>query len=201
MSLKITNSEVDSVSVVELDGRIVLGEESNSLREKLKSMVAAGKKKIVLNVGNITIYRQHGARHIGRWASQRQNPGCLCAPLPAGQKIPRSHASNQAAHRFRRLRYTSGRSRQLPGCHGRRWLRYFSMEGHMGFGTPIQPANCAGLFLLQPPTVRSYHVGHALWAMMKRDRAKTGTLTQKRANLRSAGNDLEAQARLYFLNP
>jgi len=53
MSLKITNSEVGSVSVVELDGRIVLGEESNSLREKLKSMVAAGKKKIVLNVGNI----------------------------------------------------------------------------------------------------------------------------------------------------
>jgi len=53
MSLRITNSEVDSVSVVELDGRIVLGEESNSLREKLKSMVAAGKKKIVLNVGNI----------------------------------------------------------------------------------------------------------------------------------------------------
>ena len=53
MSLKIANSEVDSVSVVELDGRIVLGEESNSLREKLKSMVAAGKKKIVLNLGNI----------------------------------------------------------------------------------------------------------------------------------------------------
>ena len=53
MSLKITNSEVDSLSVVELDGRIVLGEESNSLREKLKSMVAAGKKQIVLNVANI----------------------------------------------------------------------------------------------------------------------------------------------------
>jgi anti-sigma B factor antagonist len=53
MSLKITNSEVDSVSVVELDGSIVLGEESNSLREKLKSMVAAGKKKIVLNMANI----------------------------------------------------------------------------------------------------------------------------------------------------
>jgi len=53
MSLKITNSEVDGASVVELDGRIVLGEESNSLREKLKSLVAAGSKKIVLNVGNI----------------------------------------------------------------------------------------------------------------------------------------------------
>src|SRR6476469_3600709 len=53
MSLKIANSEVDGVTVVELDGRIVLGEESNSLREKLKSLVAAGKKKIVLNVANI----------------------------------------------------------------------------------------------------------------------------------------------------
>jgi anti-sigma B factor antagonist len=53
MSVQMTNSEVDGVSVVELDGRIVLGEESNSLREKLKSLVAAGKKKIVLNVGNI----------------------------------------------------------------------------------------------------------------------------------------------------
>ena len=53
MSLNITNSEVDGVSVLELNGRIVLGEESNSLREKLKSMVAAEKKKIVLNVANI----------------------------------------------------------------------------------------------------------------------------------------------------
>jgi anti-sigma B factor antagonist len=53
MSVRITNSEVDGVSVVELDGRIVMGEENNSLREKLKSLVAAGKKKIVLNVGNV----------------------------------------------------------------------------------------------------------------------------------------------------
>ena len=52
MSLNITNSEVDGVSVLELDGRIVLGEESNSLREKLKSLIAAGKTKIVLNVAN-----------------------------------------------------------------------------------------------------------------------------------------------------
>jgi len=39
--------------VVELDGRIVLGEESNSLREKLKSLIAAGKRKIVLNMANV----------------------------------------------------------------------------------------------------------------------------------------------------
>jgi anti-sigma B factor antagonist len=54
MTVKMTNSEVDGVSVVALDGRIVLGEESNSLREKLKSLIAEGKKKIVLNMANIT---------------------------------------------------------------------------------------------------------------------------------------------------
>ena len=45
MSVKMTNSEVDGVSVVELDGRIVLGEESNSLREKLKSLVVEERRK------------------------------------------------------------------------------------------------------------------------------------------------------------
>jgi anti-sigma B factor antagonist len=53
MTVKMTNSEVDGVSVVTLDGRIVLGEESNSVREKLKSLIAEGKKKIVLNMANI----------------------------------------------------------------------------------------------------------------------------------------------------
>jgi len=53
MPVKIVNREVDGVSVVELDGRIVLGEESNALREKLKSLIAEGKKKIVLNMANI----------------------------------------------------------------------------------------------------------------------------------------------------
>lgn len=53
VTIKMTNSEVDGVSVVTLDGRIVLGEESNSLREKLKSMLVEGKKKIVLNMVNI----------------------------------------------------------------------------------------------------------------------------------------------------
>ncbi len=54
MALKMTNREVDGVAVVALDGRIVLGEESNALREKVKSLMAEGKKKIVLNMDNVT---------------------------------------------------------------------------------------------------------------------------------------------------
>ena len=54
MALKMTNREVEGVSVVALEGRIVLGEESNALREKVKSLLAGGKKSIVLNMDNVT---------------------------------------------------------------------------------------------------------------------------------------------------
>jgi anti-sigma B factor antagonist len=53
MSLHITESVVDGVSLLALSGRIVLGEESNALREKLKSLAASGATKIVLNMAEI----------------------------------------------------------------------------------------------------------------------------------------------------
>jgi anti-sigma B factor antagonist len=60
VALKMTNREVDGVAVVALDGRIVLGEESNALREKVKALIAEGKKKIVLNMDNITFIDSAG---------------------------------------------------------------------------------------------------------------------------------------------
>ena len=54
MALKITDRLVEGVAVLALDGRIVLGEESNALREKVKSLLAAGQKKVVLNMQNVT---------------------------------------------------------------------------------------------------------------------------------------------------
>ena len=60
MALKMTNREVDGVAVVALEGRIVLGEESNALREKVKSMIADGKKKVVLNMQNVTFIDSAG---------------------------------------------------------------------------------------------------------------------------------------------
>ena len=47
MALKITNREVDGIAVLALDGRIVLGEETVALREKVKEQLAAGKKQLV----------------------------------------------------------------------------------------------------------------------------------------------------------
>jgi anti-sigma B factor antagonist len=46
--------------VVTLEGRIVLGEETNALRETVKSLLATGQKKIVLNMDNVTYIDSSG---------------------------------------------------------------------------------------------------------------------------------------------
>ena len=53
MALKITNSETNGTSVMKLDGRIVVGEEDNALRDKLKNLIAEGKKQIILNMSRV----------------------------------------------------------------------------------------------------------------------------------------------------
>ena len=54
MALRMTDRVVSGVDVVDIEGRIVLGEESNAFREKVKSLLAAGKKKIVLNLAQVS---------------------------------------------------------------------------------------------------------------------------------------------------
>ena len=49
----VASREVDGVSVVTPYGRMVFGEQSNAVREKVKSLIAEGKKKIVLNMKDI----------------------------------------------------------------------------------------------------------------------------------------------------
>jgi hypothetical protein len=58
VSSNMTTREVNGVSVVTLEGRIVFGEESHALRAKVKSLIAEGKQKIVLNMKNPLITSQ-----------------------------------------------------------------------------------------------------------------------------------------------
>ncbi|MEE8202052.1 MAG: STAS domain-containing protein [Candidatus Acidoferrales bacterium] len=53
MNLTINEREARGVAVLELSGRLVLGEECNAFREKVKQLLAAGKKKILVNLAEI----------------------------------------------------------------------------------------------------------------------------------------------------
>jgi anti-sigma B factor antagonist len=54
VALRMTERDVNGITVLDIEGRIVLGEESNSFREKVKSLLAAGKKNIVLNMQHVS---------------------------------------------------------------------------------------------------------------------------------------------------
>jgi anti-sigma B factor antagonist len=54
MSVTFKIRQVGDVSVVDMSGRIVLGEGSAALRTALRDLVAHGDKKILLNLGQIS---------------------------------------------------------------------------------------------------------------------------------------------------
>jgi anti-sigma B factor antagonist len=53
VALKITTRDLDGITIVSCNGRVVFGEESSELREKIKSLLAKN-KKIVLNLGGVS---------------------------------------------------------------------------------------------------------------------------------------------------
>jgi anti-sigma B factor antagonist len=76
--LRITERNVNGIGVLVLDGRIVLGEESNSFREKVKSLLAAGKKKIVLNLASVSYIDSAGlGMLVAAFHSARSQGGTL----------------------------------------------------------------------------------------------------------------------------
>jgi len=60
VALKINVREADGVFVVLPEGRIGLGEEANALRDKVKGLLANGKNKVVLNMGQVTLIDSAG---------------------------------------------------------------------------------------------------------------------------------------------
>ena len=54
MSVKLSARRVECVSVLDASGRITLGEESSTIREALRGMIANSHKKILLNLAEVS---------------------------------------------------------------------------------------------------------------------------------------------------
>ena len=87
MALRMTDREVNGVTVIDLEGRIVLGEESNSFREKVKGLLAAGKKKIVLNLANVTYIDSAGLGTLVATFHSARSQGAMLKLANLGQKF------------------------------------------------------------------------------------------------------------------
>ena len=60
MSVKLTNRQVGDVTVIDVAGRITLGEGSSTLRDALRDLVKSDHKKILLNLGDVTYIDSSG---------------------------------------------------------------------------------------------------------------------------------------------
>ncbi len=60
MSMKASNRQVDGVTIVDMSGRITLGEGSVVLRDTIRDLVGKGQKKILLNLGDVTYIDSSG---------------------------------------------------------------------------------------------------------------------------------------------
>ena len=54
MALTVKNRHVGNVEVLDLSGRITLGESAGALRDELRSLLAQGHKSILLNLGSVS---------------------------------------------------------------------------------------------------------------------------------------------------
>ena len=60
MSMKVATRQVDGVVVLDLSGRITLGEGSVTLRDAVHDVLAKGSKHILLNLGDISYIDSSG---------------------------------------------------------------------------------------------------------------------------------------------
>lgn len=60
MSVKLTTRQVGDVTVLDVAGRITLGEGSSALRDVLRDTLGKGHKKILLNLGEVTYIDSSG---------------------------------------------------------------------------------------------------------------------------------------------
>ena len=60
MSMKATAREVDGVTVVDISGRITLGETCSQLRQMIRDYLAKGHKNLLLNLADVTYIDSSG---------------------------------------------------------------------------------------------------------------------------------------------
>jgi anti-sigma B factor antagonist len=58
--MKASNRQLDGVTVVDMSGRITLGEGSVVLRDTIRDLIGKGQKKILLNLGDVTYIDSSG---------------------------------------------------------------------------------------------------------------------------------------------
>ncbi|MDA0206252.1 MAG: STAS domain-containing protein [Acidobacteria bacterium] len=88
MSLSVDTREVDGVVIVDLGGRITLGDESSGkLRKAVRDLLAQGNKKILLNLGEVSYIDSSGLGELVSSFSTASSQGASVKLLNLQKKV------------------------------------------------------------------------------------------------------------------
>jgi anti-sigma B factor antagonist len=85
--MKATIRQVDSVTVVDLSGRITLGEGCSQLRELIRDQLGKGNKKILLNLADVTYIDSSGIGELVSGYTAVSNQGGALKLLNLTKKV------------------------------------------------------------------------------------------------------------------
>ena len=87
MSLKLSTRVVDGVSILDLSGRITLGEGSVQLRDTIRDLVSKGVKSILVNLGEVNYIDSSGIGELVSAFTSVKNQGGDLKLLNLNKKI------------------------------------------------------------------------------------------------------------------
>ena len=87
MPLKIGSREVAHVTILDIKGRIVLGDEIGELRDAVRNLIAEGKKKIILNLAGVDYIDSSGVGELVSSYTTVRNAGGELKLLNLTQKV------------------------------------------------------------------------------------------------------------------
>ena len=87
MPLKIETREVAHITILDVKGRIVLGDEIGVLRDAVRGLVADGKKKIILNLADVDYIDSSGGGELVGCFTTVRNAGGELKLLNLSQKV------------------------------------------------------------------------------------------------------------------
>jgi anti-sigma B factor antagonist len=87
MPLTISTREVSHVTIVDIHGRIILGDETGKLRDTVRALIEADKKKIVLNLAQVDYIDSSGVGELVSSFTAVRNAGGELKLLSLTKKV------------------------------------------------------------------------------------------------------------------
>jgi anti-anti-sigma factor len=101
MQMTTSIREVADVTVVDISGRIVLGDESAALRDLVRHLLSMGHKKILFNLANVNHIDSAGLGHLVLCFHERAETGGRTEAAQPHERSSRSDRNYKAVHRLR----------------------------------------------------------------------------------------------------